>query len=97
VAWLLDLCPPGYRQHEVLRRHPVILARFARGHVDAAVAAARAGLATARAELADLVPPEAVQAAVAAYQREGARLAAAARSVALVEAALQGTRFHRRL
>ncbi len=29
VGWLLDLCPPDYRGHHVLRRHPVILARLA--------------------------------------------------------------------
>ncbi|MGH8869045.1 MAG: hypothetical protein ACRDYU_13750, partial [Actinomycetes bacterium] len=35
VAWLFDLCPPGYRAHEVLRRHPAVLARFAATHVEA--------------------------------------------------------------
>jgi hypothetical protein len=97
VAWLFDLCPPDYRAHEVLRRHPVVLARFAAGHVAAGVAAARQGLAGARADLADLVPPEAVAAAIAAYEREGARLAATERAVALVEEALRGRRFIRRL
>ena len=29
VGWLLDQCPPDYRAYEVLRRYPVILARFA--------------------------------------------------------------------
>jgi hypothetical protein len=97
VAWLLDLCPPDYRAHEVLRRHPVVLARFAAGHVAAGVAAARDGLATARADLAGLVPPEAIEAAIAAYEREGARLAAAARAVEVVAAALRGERWVPRL
>jgi len=97
VAWLFDLCPPDYRAHDVLRRHPVVLARFAAHHVMAAVEAARHGLASARADFADLVPPEAVEGAVAAYEREGARLAATARAVALVEEALRGRRFTRRL
>jgi hypothetical protein len=97
VGWLLDQCPPDYRRYDVLRRHPVVLARFAVLHVDASVAAARQGLATARADLRDLVPPEAVAAAVAAFEREGARLAATARSVALVEQALRGRQFRRRL
>ncbi len=97
AAWLLDLCPPDYRRYEVLRRHPVVLARFAALHVDASVAAARHGLATVRAELRDLVPPEAVAAGVAAFEREGARLSATARAVALVEQALRGQRFVRRL
>lgn len=97
VAWLQDLCPPDYRAHEVLRRYPVVLARFAAEHVEAAVAAARAGLTTVRDDLRDVVPPEAVEAAVTAYEREGLRLAAAARGVRLVEAALRGQRWAPRL
>jgi hypothetical protein len=97
VAWLFDLCPPDYRAHEVLRRYPVLLARFAAGHVGAAVQAARDGLRTARADLSDVVPPEAVEAALAAYDREGRRLARASRQVALVDAALRGERHVPRL
>lgn len=97
VAWLYDLCPPEYRAHEVLRRYPLLLARFAAGHVAAGVAAARQGLRTARAELRDLVPPEAVEAALAAYDREGRRLVQAGRQVELVAAALRGERHVPRL
>ena len=97
AAWLFDLCPPDYRAHDVLRRHPVVLARFAAEHVAAGVMAAREGLARARADLADVVPPEVVAAAVAAYEREGDRLAAPARAVGLVEEALRGRRFVPRL
>ena len=97
VAWLLDLCPPDYRAYDVLRQHPVVLARFAVQHVAAGVEAARRGQATARAELHALVPPEAVTAAVAAYEREGARLASTARAVGLVEEAMRGRVFLRRL
>lgn len=97
VAWLLDLCPADYRAHEVLRRYPLVLARFAAQHVAAGVAAARDGLATVRADLAGTVPPEAIEAAVTAYEREGARLAAVARSVAAVSAALRGERWVPRL
>jgi hypothetical protein len=97
VAWLFDLCPPDYRAHEVLRRHPVVLARFAAGHVESAVEAARQGIRTARAELRDLVPPEVVDAAIAAYEREGRRLVQVAREVALVDAALRGRRHVPRL
>ena len=97
VAWLFDLCPPDYRAHEVLRRHPVVLARFAAGHVAAGVDAARAGIRTARAELRGVVPPEVVEAALAAYDREGRRLVQAARQVALVDAALRGERHVPRL
>jgi hypothetical protein len=97
VAWLFDLCPPDYRAHEVLRAHPVVLARFALQHVTAAVEAARSGYRTARADLKALVPPEVVEAALGAYDREGRRLAQASRQVALVEAALRGERWVPRL
>jgi hypothetical protein len=97
VAWLFDLCPPDYRAHDVLRRYPVVLARLAREHCLAGVDAARKGLATVRADLASVVPPEAVEATISAYEREGARLARAASAVALVEDALQGRRWVPRL
>ena len=97
VGWLFDLCPADYRAYDVLRRHPVVLARFAAGHCAAAIDAAHRGLATARAELRDLLPPEAIEATVETYEREGARLAAAARGVDLVGRALRGERFPPRL
>lgn len=96
-AWLFDLCPPDYRAHEVLRRHPVVLASFAAQHVQAGIEAARRGLSTARDELRGLTDPETVAAALAAYEREGARLIVASRSVALVQEALRGRRFVARL
>jgi hypothetical protein len=97
VAWLFDLCPPDYRAYGVLRRHPVVLARFAAHHVQSGVDAARQGLATARDELRGLVPTETVEAAVGAYEREGARLLVTGRALGLVEEALRGTRFTGRL
>ena len=97
VAWLFDLCPPDYRAHEVLRRHPVVLARFAAQHVAANVQAARDGLRSVREELRDLVPPEVVEAAIAAYDREGRRLVVAGRQIDLVAGALRGKRWVPRL
>ena len=83
-----------------LARHPSSsgpLARFAREHVASAVAAARQGWRTVRADLRDVVPPEVVEAAVGAYDREGRRLVQVERAVALVEAALRGERWVPRL
>jgi len=97
VAWLFDLCPPDYRAYEVLRRHPVVLARFAGGHLTSAVQAAREGLRTLRADLSDVVPTDVVEAALGAYDREGRRLVQTGRQVALVEAALRGERWVPRL
>jgi hypothetical protein len=97
VGWLFDICPPDYRAYDVLRRYPVVLARFAADHIAAAQEAAKHGLATARAELRDAVPPEAVDAALAAYERESRRLITVARAVDLVDEALRGTRYVPRL
>lgn len=97
VAWLFDLCPPDYRAHDVLRAHPIVLARFAKGHLNAAVETARQGLRTLRADLKGVVPPEVVEAAIAAYDREGRRLVATGRQVLLVEAALRGEQWVPRL
>ena len=96
-AWLLDLCPPDYRAYDVLRAHPLVLARLADEHLQAAIEAARHGLATARADLRDLVPPEAVAATLTMYEREGARLSAMRRSVDAVGRALRGERYVPRL
>jgi len=97
TAWLFDLCPPDYRLHDVLRRHPPVLARFAAHHVQAGIEAARRGLATARDDLRDVADPETIAAALAAYEREGARLVRTQRAVGLVEEALRGRRFRARL
>src|SRR3954462_10783400 len=48
VNWLLDLCPPEYRGYPALRRHVVVLARFAVLHVEACHAAVKRGLSEAR-------------------------------------------------
>jgi len=93
VTWLLDVVPPDYRLHGVLRRHPVALACMARYHAKACVEGARQGYRTARTELAGALPPHAIDTVLAAYRKEGARLAATARAVGLVERALRGEVF----
>jgi hypothetical protein len=93
VTWLLEVVPPDYRLYGVLRRYPVALAAMARHHAEACVEGARQGYRTARTELADALPPHAVDSVLAAYRKEGARLAATARAVTLVERALHGEAF----
>ncbi|MFI6588363.1 hypothetical protein [Embleya sp. NPDC050493] len=97
MAWLFDLCPPGYRGHDVLRKHPLILARMARQHVSAALAAARHGYGTARAEIGPTLPAAEVDAMLHVYEYEGSRAAATDRAVRLVEDALGGERWEPRL
>src|SRR6476661_8989729 len=93
VGWLLDVVPPDYRLHGVLRRYPVALATIARYHAKACVEGARQGYRTARTELAGVLPPHAIDTVLAAYRKEGARLAATAEAVDLVERALRGEEF----
>jgi hypothetical protein len=97
VAWLLDLAPPDYRGYTVLTGHPVALAVVVGHHVQAQRTGARAALAGARRELADALPPPALDALLEALAQEEARLAAAHRGVGLVEQALRGRRFAPRL
>lgn len=97
VAWLLDVCPPEYRAYPTLRRHVVVLARFAVLHVEACQVAVRRGLSEARAALRDVTTLDAVEAAVQTWQAEEARLVGLRRAVGLVEEALRGRRFVARL
>ncbi|MET7305029.1 hypothetical protein [Embleya sp. NPDC005575] len=92
AAWLFDLVPPGYRDHPVLRAFPLVLARMARQHVAAALAAARDGYGTARVDLRGAVPVHAMDGVLRMYEYEGSRLAVTERAVGLVERAPAGER-----
>lgn len=93
VGWLLDVVPPDYRLHGVLRRYPVALAAMARQHCEACLTGARNGYRTARTELGGVLPPHALDAVLATYRHEGGRLAANAAAASLIERALRGERF----
>ena len=95
--WLLDQCPPDYRAYPALRRHPVVLARFAVLHIEANQAACRRGLSEARAELREVADLDVVEAAITTWQAEDARLLAVRREAGLLEEALRGRRYRARL
>lgn len=97
TAFLLDCCPADYRLYPVLRRHPIVLARFAAECVEAQVRACAAGLSGVRTSLRDMVDPEVVEAATQAWQEQEAALRRRRREVALVEESLRGKVFLRRL
>jgi hypothetical protein len=97
IRWLLDVVPPNYRGYAVLQRHPAALASMARYYAQACLEGARDGYRTARAELAETVPPHAVDGVLAAYKSEGFKLAATVRAVELMERALRGETFTPRL
>jgi hypothetical protein len=93
VTWLLDVVPPDYRLHGVLRRHPYALAVLARHHVAACVRGAREGYRSARTELGGKLPPGGVESVLEVYRAEGSRLVETARAVDLVGRALRGEVF----
>jgi hypothetical protein len=97
VNWLLDISPPEYRAYADLRRHPVVLARFALLHVEAGQAAVRRGLSEARGLLRDVADEAEIAAALEVWQRESARLIGVRRAVGLVEEALRGRRYVARM
>jgi hypothetical protein len=97
LSWLLDLCPPDYRGHAVLTRHPAVLAWLAGHHLDGQLQAVRRALATARSELADVVAPPVLAETLEAVEAEEARLLAARRALGLLAQALRGVRFVPRL
>lgn len=97
VNWLLDLCPPEYRRFAGLRRHVVVLARFAVLHVEAQQAAIRRGLSEIRGDLKNVADEAVVEAAVQTFRLEDARLVAVRREVGLVEEALRGRRYRVRM
>jgi hypothetical protein len=97
VAYLLDCCPPDFRAYRVLRNHPVVLARFATRFVDGQHRTTQEGLAEIRTSLKDEVSSEVIEEAAQAWLTEDARLARAKRSVQLIEHALRGKAFIRKL
>lgn len=97
ASWLLDLCPADYRRFSGLRKHVVVLARFAVLHVEAQQLATRRGLSEIRGDLRDVADEAVVLAAVQTFQLEDARLVAVRREVGLVEDALRGRRYRVRM
>jgi hypothetical protein len=97
VAYLLDCCPPDFRAYRVLRNHPVVLARFAARFIDGQHRTTQEGLAEIRTSLKDEVSSVVIEEAAQAWLTEDARLARAKRSVQLIENALRGQAFIRKL
>ncbi len=97
AEFLLDCCPADYRAYGVLRRHPVVLAPFAAEFVESQVRTCRTGLGEARASLGGVVDPAVVEAATDAWLEQAAVLRRRRREVALVEEALRGKVFIRKL
>ncbi|MHA6511898.1 hypothetical protein [Tessaracoccus sp. Z1128] len=96
-GFLLDCCPSEYRGYQVLRRHPVVLARLTQEFVASQLVATRTGLTGLRSSLAGVVDAATADQAAAVLQQEEARLVRVARGVDLVNQALRDARFVPRL
>ena len=96
-GWLLDRCAPEVRSAFMVRRHPLALAHVAVAHAEALVAGQREAYRSARRELADALPPEALDAVLADLEAIGHTAVGQLREVRLVSDALQGTVWRARL
>jgi hypothetical protein len=93
VSWLLDQVPGEWRAHDVLRRYPTLLARLAAGETAASLEATREGWRTLRRDAGRggaRLPPEVVEEAMAAYERQGIRLVELERQIDAVRNAIDG-------
>ena len=97
IAYLLDCCPADFRAYRLLRNHPVVLAQFASVFVNGQHEALQRGLAEVRTSLSDYVEPDVVDAATQAWLEQDARLARVRRAVTLLDEALHGRVFVRKL
>ncbi len=97
VAWLLEVCPPEYRDHAVLGRHPLLLVRLAARLVSAQQSGTRSARAALRADLSGYLPTAVVAEGLAVLDAEQQRLHDLAGAVQLVERALRGQVFVPRL
>jgi hypothetical protein len=97
VAWLLDLCPPEYRGHAVLVRHPLLLVRLAARLVSAQRTGTQNARAALRADLSGYLPTAVVAEGLDVLDVEQRRLEELAGAVQLVERALRGQVFVPRL
>lgn len=97
IAFLLDCCPADFRAYRVLRNHPVVLAQFALHFVNGQHEASQRGLAEVRTSLSGCVEPDVVDVATQTWLEQGARLARVRRAVTLLDEALRGRVFVRKL
>lgn len=97
TAWLLDRGPGEWRAHAVLRRHPRALSALLIAHLDTHLEGLRRHYGSVRREMSDVMPPADIPELLAAIEADGAQTAETLRQVRLVDEALAGRRWRRRL
>ena len=97
AGWLLERCPAEVRGSFVVRRHPAALAHVALHHSRAAVAGQREAYRSARRELVDAVPADAMAGVLHDLEGVGHELVRTLREVTLVAEAIAGRQWRERL
>jgi hypothetical protein len=87
--WLLDQLPGEYREFDVARRHPILLARLALLQVNAETSALRLLLARIRVDMREILTPAATDSAIEMLEKRLASLATLERQVTLVGEAIE--------
>ncbi|MEU6890348.1 hypothetical protein ABZ934_00840 [Streptomyces sp. NPDC046557] len=89
IRWLRDLLPARYAGYSTFNRHPVLLTRHTRLHLQHEIRAVRVALETCRAELPSLgVAESVIENTIRMYAVELDQLARLARGVRLITDAL---------
>ena len=96
-GWLLDRCPPEIRGTATIRHHPPALAHVSLRHCEAVAAGQREAYRSARRQLADAIPPEALAGVLADLEAVGHQTVGTLREVRLVAEALDGAVWRPRL
>lgn len=66
TKWLLEIVPPSLRSHPVVHRHLPVLLHIAQGHLSGSLDGTRHTYSTMRSQLAAVLPPESIAAALVA-------------------------------
>lgn len=96
-AWLLDRGPGEWRSHPVLRRHPRALSALLITHLETHLDGLRRHYGSVRRDMSEVVPAADIPDLLAAIEADGAQTAETLRQVRLVDEALAGRRWQRRL
>lgn len=89
TRWLLDQLPGEYREYEMARRHPILLARLASLQIGAEVGALRLLLARIRVDLKEFLSPTATDSAIEMLEKRLAVLGTLERQVTLISEAIE--------
>lgn len=96
-GFLLDLCPPEYRGYPELGRHLLLLVRLTARQLAAQRVGTENAAAALRADLTDFVGVDVVEDGLRILRAEQYRLEHQMAQVSVLEQALRGGRFVRRL